>query len=651
MATVKAYADRGALIRSDYPNTTYPVPALMSSHGGYALTKFNIPSSVTGKEILDIEVYAYGYVEWEYVYGSWSDDAYFRCADILSEWDEKVVTYNTKPGLSNHIYMWGIKTSTTTGYQWARYHFASYKYKGILENGVCFSGNVYSFNSSYVPYLMIEYTDPTIYLSDASPQSGYVPKNLPTTFSWKVAGENYVYGGVEQTSATLEWREGSSGTIHSISIGSAQQYTVPGGTFTADEIQWRITVVASGQTKTSAWYTLSTVEATSTASLISPVSGFIDKTKDTVFMWAHIISTGTTQTAFDLQISTDGVSFSTLVSETTADESVTIQANTFDAGPLYWRVRTYNTDGNPGSWSPVAQVIVIGAPDTPVVTLVENSPRPLINWQGIGQQGYEVQVDGATVVKAFGVTKTYRAETYLADGQHTISVRVQNQYGLWSEWGTVSIQVANNAGSEITLTATGGSRAALNWTTDGAYDKYYVYRDGELIANTTATSYDDALTNDAHVYQVRGAYDSSGDYGLSNAVNVVVRPETTILATVDGAISVELPYSETNKRQTTMSTTRQMATMYFSGSPLPSMEIAEWTDRSMTITAALKAGESTKQLMNLVGKIVCARDQYGNCVIGPLPGWTVRSYEMYTALQTTIQDVNWREAIKHDPIA
>lgn len=649
MATANAYADIGARIDSDYPNTTFTVPALLSSVGGQALTKFNIPSFVIGKEILDIRAYAYGYVEWEYFYGSWSDKASFWCSDIRSEWDENVVTYNTKPKFSTRR-MWGIRTSTSTGYQWAYYPFSSSYYKDVIENGVCFEGNVYTFTSSHVPYLLIEYTDPTIYLADTSPQSGYVPKNLPTTFSWKVAGENYVYGGVTQTSATLEWRAGSSGAIHQISIGSAQQYTIPGGTFTADEIQWRVTVVASEQTKTSAWYTLTTVEATSTAALISPVSGFIDSTKPTTFMWDHIISTSTAQTAFELQTSTNGENFATLVSESTSTESVTVAARTFDAGPLYWRVRTYNTDGAAGEWSPVAQVIAIGAPDTPVVTLVENSPRPLINWQSGGQQGYEVQVDGVAVVKAFGVTKTYRAETYLADGQHTISVRVQNQYGLWSEWGTVSVQIANMAGSAITLTATGGNMAILTWTTEGAYEKYYIYRDGELIAKTTATSYDDALTNDAHIYQVRGAYDSSGDYGLSNAVNVVVRPETTILATVDGAISVELPYSETNKRQTTMSTTRQMATMYFAGSPLPSMEIAEWTDRSMTVTAALKAGESTKQLMDLVGKIVCARDQYGNCVIGPLPGWTVRSYEMYTALQTTIQDVNWREAFKHDPI-
>lgn len=170
------------------------------------------------------------------------------------------------------------------------------------------------------------------------------------------------------------------------------------------------------------------------------------------------------------------------------------------------------------------------------------------------------------------------------------------------------------------------------------------------MAKTTATSYNDALTNGAHIYQVRGAYDTSGDYGLSNAVNVAIQLESTNIAAVDGTVSIDLPYSETNNRQTTTSVQRQMSTLYFAGSPLPSMEVSEWTDRKMTISAALKAGESLTQIMALVGKLVCARDQYGNCVIGPLPGWTVRSYEMYTTLQATIQDVNWREAIKHDPI-
>lgn len=524
---------------------------------------------------------------------------------------------------------------------------------GSTKYATFYPGYIYFPNSSYEPYAVIEYVDPQPYLHSLSPSGGFVAKYNPTVFSWGIGNRADGYrpnGNLKQTSGTLQWRVGSSGSINSIDVGTAQQYTIPAGTFTSNDIQWRVAVVVEGITLTSNWIAISTAEAISTASLVSPRSGYLDGAIDNTFAWSHIIDTGTQQTRFDLSTSRNGSSWETTKTESTASTSTVIPGGTFDAGPLFWRVRTYNTDNVPGEWSETAQVIVIAAPDAPVVTLVENSPRPLINWQGSGQQAFEITVDGENVKHEFGVAKTYRVEDYLTDGQHTIGVRVQNQFGLWSYWGSVSLVVSNMAGSEITLNGYNRGYAALTWTTEGAYDKYYIYRDGELIAKTTATSYDDALTNDAHIYQVRGAYDSSGDYGLSNAVNVMVRPETTILATVDGATSVSLPYSETNKRQTTMNTSRQMATMYFAGSPLPSMEIAEWTDRSMTITAALKPDESKAALMSLVGKIVCARDQYGNCVIGPLPGWTTRDYEMYTAIQTTIQDVNWREAIKHDPI-
>lgn len=655
--TAKLYFDRGAMITSDYPHSTFPVPAVLRGEDGAVLEKIaSIPETLYGKELVSTVVYVYSeayFFKPAYVPPS-SDFGFYKAGDIgvIEEpWDEAKVTYSAQPqdGFNYDLAV----PRESPGYQWCTYSTKRDDQCHILSYGVGFwrPKSLYTHAaSSNRPYVIVTYQDPIIYLTDVSPQSGYVPKSAATVFSWRVAGENYVYGGVSQTAATLEWRAGSAGTVHSISVGTAQQYTMPAGTFTADEIQWRVTVVASGQTKTSPWYTLSTVETLSTASTISPVSGFVDSTKPITFSWDHVIETGTTQTGFDLQAGTDGSAFATVAAETTANEFVTIPAGTFTPGPLYWRVRTYNTDGNPGKWSAVAQVTAIGAPNAPVVTLDDTSPRPSVRWQASGQQAYEVTVDGVSVARAFGTAKTYRSETYLTDGQHTISVRVQNQYGLWSERGTVSVQIANTAGSAITLTAAGGGSASLTWSTNGIYDKYYVYRDGELLAKTTATSYNDALTNGAHIYQVRGACDTSGDYGLSNAVNVAIQLESTNIAAVDGTVSIDLPYSETNNRQTTTSVQRQMSTLYFAGSPLPSMEVSEWTDRKMTISAALKAGESLTQIMALVGKLVCARDQYGNCVIGPLPGWTVCSYEMYTTLQATIQDVNWREAIKHDPI-
>lgn len=663
MATVKIYANDFAYTSNFSPDSNDRGSSLVRINREVIEEKYRTSrlfltfgenQEATGKKIISCALYV------NCIPISETPRLYVRY--IVSKYDVKLVSENNLPDFAgNYVYEYGsvgengwsaiaLGNSRASDFQ---------KFKWIFENGVSLDSDglsrnatdVYTVNSSNCPYILAEIGDPDAYFDTLSPQKGYAAKHSPTVFSWSFKSDDYVIGQIQQTSGTLQWRTGTTGTINSINVGASQRYTVPAGTFTSDSIQWRVSVVVSGKTLTSDWYTLSTIEPTSTAEPLAPIGGFVDSTKPVAFSWNHAIETGTDQTAFDLQYSTDGSQFTSVASESTANEYFVVTAGTFTPGPLYWRVRTYNTDGAAGEWSTVMQTTAIGAPDAPVVTLDDTSPRPSVRWQASGQQGYEVQVDGVTVAKAFGVSKTYRAENYLDDGQHSISVRVQSQYGLWSEWGTVSIQIANMAGSAIALTAMGGNQAALTWTTEGAYDKYYVYRDGELIAKTTATSYDDALTNDAHIYRVRGAYDSSGDYGLSNAVNVVVRPETTILATVDGSTSVSLPYSETNKRQTTMSTQRQMATMYFAGSPLPSIEIAEWTDRSMTITAALKAGENTKQLMDLVGKIVCARDQYGNCVIGPLPGWSVRSFEMYTALQTTIQDVNWRDTIKHDPIA
>ena len=666
MATAKDYATRNGIVRKTNPDgieNDFTIASLFQASGNFGgdealFVSYDDFNSLKHKQITGIKLWFYSKIS--YSSGNFGRSEYWLNTS-LTPIDYSTLTYNTMPNLPEAVMTLNTSGEDDGQYIWISFETSTLsRIDNIVKNGIVLGpiGQEYSRRAevygvrggTYAPYLEVTYQDPTPLLADITPQNGYALKNAPTTFSWSIYGDGYVVDGVAQDSGTLQWRAGTSGTINSISVGTAQQYTVPGGTFTTDEIQWRISVVAAGTTLISDWYTLSTVEPLPSAKPVSPVSGFVDSTKPITFSWDHVIETGTTQTGFELQAGTDGSAFATVAAETTANEFVTIPAGTFTPGPLYWRVRTYNTDGNPGEWSAVAQVTAIGAPNAPVVTLDDTSPRPSVRWQVSGQQAYEVTVDGVSVARAFGTAKTYRSETYLTDGQHTISVRVQNQYGLWSERGTVSVQIANTAGSAITLTAAGGDSASLTWSTDGIYDKYYVYRDGELLAKTTATSYDDALTNGAHIYQVRGAYDTSGDYGLSNAVNVVIQLESTNIAAVDGTVSIDLPYSETDKRQTTTSVQRQMSTLYFAGSPLPSMEVSEWTDRKMAISAALKAGESLTQIMALVGKLVCARDQYGNCVIGPLPGWTVRSYEMYTTLQATIQDVNWREAIKHDPI-
>lgn len=513
------------------------------------------------------------------------------------------------------------------------------------------------YTTSHAPEIEVEYTDPeTIQIGTASPSGGYVRRDIAQEFAWTykdVDGE--IYGGLTQSAGALQWRVGTGGTITSIDVGTEQRYTMPAGTLPAStsNIQWRISATVGGMAVTSSWYTLTTIDATPSADPISPIGGYVDGTETVTFVWRHTISTGTPQQKYDLQQSADGTTWTALRSETTAQQTADVQAGTLQSGTLHWRVRTYNTDGVAGDWSAAVQTEVIAAPAAPSVTIADSSPRPLVRWQSSDQQAREIAIDTDAADYAFGTGKSYRVNRYLADGTHTVRVRVQNQYGLWSPWGAASVTVRNLTaqGGEITLTAQGGESAELSWTTSVAYDGYAVYRDGQLIAKTTGKRYVDQLTVGEHSYQVRGVWTSNGNYALSNAVGVTIAMRCPVLTDVLTGEQILLPLSDSRDRKTTLSIKQQVSLMHYAGAALPSAEVSEWVDRTMSVTAAFRRGADASRILALRGRVCCLRDQYGNTVTGVVVGWEVNAGPFYTTYSTTITDIQWQEALTHDPIA
>lgn len=461
MATAKVYATRNGIVRKTNPDgieNDFTIASLFQASGNFGgdealFVSYDDFNSLKHKQITGIKLWFYSKIS--YSSGNFGRSEYWLNTS-LTPIDYSTLTYNTMPNLPEAVMTLNTSGEDDGQYIWISFETSTLsRIDNIVKNGIVLGpiGQEYSRRAevygvrggTYAPYLEVTYQDPTPLLADITPQNGYALKNAPTTFSWSIYGDGYVVDGVAQDSGTLQWRAGTSGTINSISVGTAQQYTVPGGTFTTDEIQWRISVVAAGTTLISDWYTLSTVEPLPHRQAGQPGQWICGQHK------AHYVQLGSrhrdrhdSRLALHLQGRHGGSAFATVAAETTANEFVTIPAGTFTPGPLYWRVRTYNTDGNPGKWSAVAQVTAIGAPNAPVVTLDDTSPRPSVRWQASGQQAYEVTVDGVSAARAFGTAKTYRSETYLTDGQHTISVRVQNQYGLWSERGTVSVQIAQH---------------------------------------------------------------------------------------------------------------------------------------------------------------------------------------------------------------
>ena len=144
-------------------------------------------------------------------------------------------------------------------------------------------------------------------VSDLSPSAGaYTPKYVDSIFSWSV--QHFARNGspiiVPLSAATVRWRVSGSSTVHTIPAGSSSSVVVPAGTFTADSIDWMVEAVTdTGVIVTSDWTTVSTIEAISSAVAVYPRDTTVDGSEPIVFRWTHVISTGSIQTAYEIQLS------------------------------------------------------------------------------------------------------------------------------------------------------------------------------------------------------------------------------------------------------------------------------------------------------------------------------------------------------------
>ena len=379
---------------------------------------------------------------------------------------------------------------------------------------------------------------------------------------------------------------------------------------------------------------------------MSPVDTVIDGSKDVLFQWQHSISTGTAQSKADLQKSADGSTWQTLATVNGSARQWTCPAGTLTSSIKYWRVRTYNADGIAGEWSDAAQIVVIAAPTAPSIQIKSTGPRPSISWQTSEQETYQVELDGKLSGGThYGTDKTWTSPAYLADGSHTVRVRVQNQYGMWSNWGAAALPVTNTPGANITLSVQASSVADLSWQTSGSYDFYLVYRNGKPIAKLTQTQYTDELSSGNVTYQVRGCFDGSSNYGLSSAVTVDIRAEVHQVSDLDTGLTLRLPYSDSQHRQTTRTLSRQVELLQLSGAYYPvAVEVDSGTD-TLTITAAMTDAGQVRQLMELVGKLVCAKTPQGDMVIGYITSIPKQHDGFINVFSFTIERVDYDDEV------
>lgn len=497
----------------------------------------------------------------------------------------------------------------------------------------------------------------TVYPIEAkkmSPQ-GYLANEKIAIFSWTI--QRLCYPNIENSyvsasiiSGKLQWRDGAAGTMHSITLQSgATSVTVPAGTFPdSANIQWRLAnlTTAADDDVTSDWYTITTIETSSSAAPLSPVDTTVDGAKAITFQWSHSITTGTAPTGFTLQISTDGTTWSTLASKTgTGATSYTAEADRFTAGKLFWRVQTLNTDGIAGSWSEAAEITVISAPPTPAISIVSMAPRFAIRWATSGQQSYELRIDGALYAYKFGTEGNYQHDDFLPDGAHTVAVRVQNSLGLWSDWGTAALTIKNAPGAAINLLVSSlDTRAILAWSGE-SYDEYWVYRDGVRIAKTADVRASDDFAVGKSSYYVIGFNAESGNYTESNTVETETAIRDILITDVQTRETAVLRWAESSSR--ILSSTRRHSVVYthYAGSALPEAEIGESRNRYYELTAAFRPAEleDARRFAAMTGRFVCIRDMQGERFFGIYDEISVRDNLNYVVCAATARAVRYSE--------
>ena len=528
----------------------------------------------------------------------------------------------------------------------------SYDKKAILEvlhNGFAmglfnlyYADSVYTPASSQKPYIEVTVSNEiaTPYVSGGSP-TGKIDRKKQILFNWSYGTIGYCYGSYYPQSTAFRWRTVGSSSWNTVTLGSGvTSYTAPANTFPSGTIEWKADVTfQNSQTASTGVKTIDTSEPIPSVEAVSPKNTIISRENPNVISWNYIIESGSAQYAYEIKQSSDGTTWTSLKGKTVSESTeYTVPANTIPVGDWFWRVRGYNSDNVASGWSE-AQVKVIGSPDTPNIRFTDISPKLAFSWSATSQQGYQIRIDGEIVKSQYGTDSSYQYDGWLTDGSHTVDVRVQNSYGLWSAWGTATVTVQNVPETAITLTASGNS---LSWTS--GYEKYAVYRNDFLIAITEGTSFRDVFANGNVSYFVRGYDDGNGNYTLSNSVSVTVSYENLTIFDTETGITVDLGRSAKQTRQINVTIAKDVTFNHYSGHAFPVAERGISVDRRCNFEFAfLSSDPARSDAEGIIGHTVILLNPYGESIVGVISDIRKTEDEFICSYSATLTKTEYSE--------
>lgn len=476
---------------------------------------------------------------------------------------------------------------------------------------------------------------PTYPISGAS-----VDETQTITFRWTTSNEH----NTPQTRADLQWStDGQNWNALATISGDTKHYSAPPNTFPGAVITWRVRAYnldnVAGPWATA---TFSTVDSAAVAKPIAPVSTVEAGDAPITFRWNTSNDSGSAPTRADLRWSADNSTWNALATITGTGTTYTAAAYKFPVGVVYWQVRAYNRNGTAGPWAS-ASFVAIAAPPRPSVT-VDPVPFATISWQSSGQQAYRLTVDGTVYGPYFGTEKVFRVPDYLSDGEHTATVSVQGDFGLWSEKGSVSFTIQNIPGGLIELTGGFDVDAALSWTDSMQGSDYYIYRDDVQIGRTGGMRFTDRFVLGEHSYRVISRL-PDGNYSPSGEVAGVMRSCVTRIAPFAGGDWTVLKLSENSDSEQRFSWSKTVSLRHVAGARFPVLEESAFEDGSASYDVAFPDASSAQAFEALKGQIVIIKSRGGRVVVGALTQLDNRMTDFYLSYNFTVQRIHWEDFI------
>ncbi len=499
--------------------------------------------------------------------------------------------------------------------------------------------------------LQLQYNDAIDVTSEiytSAKTSGYLDPHSENTFSWdfrSASAEYFCAGTWTQRSATFHWKPAAASAWNSVPAGTAKQIVIPADTFPVGAIQWYVTGTDNqGTTTQTPVYTLSTAAALTTATPISPADTLVSSDSPVTFTWDTANANNPVQTGADVQYSPDGGSTWTQIGHADGDvRSLIVDPGAMSGGSVQWRVRSYNADGAAGPWSDPAAFYYIGAPAAPVVSATA-VPFTTVTWTATGQQAYEVIIDGVSSGVQFGSGKSYTVKEPLLDGGHTIEVRVQGIYGLWSNPGEANITVQNQPGAAIALSGVFKLDAVLSWSVAVDAMPFLIYRDGKRIGRTNELSFRDRFVLGEHSYYILVDL-GNGNYTRSNIVSGEMTADMTYIAAAEGGEWLPLRLSENSVSSQKFTFNRSHSLRHVTGAKYPVCEIAQFEDLSGSYDVAYKEADAAAPLEALFGHIVVIKSRGNSVIVGPLVTMNKVHLDMYLTYSFTVQQIEWEDFV------